>query len=94
MILFSIIRRNKALVNELSKPAPGTQDLYFPTKYSQSTIEQFKACLWKQWWTYWRSPDYNLVRFFFTLVTAILLGTIFWNVGHKRYVLSFLVHKV
>ncbi|WOL00752.1 hypothetical protein Cni_G09465 [Canna indica] len=76
--------RNKALVHELSKPAPGTSDLYFPTQYSQSTLGQFRACLWKQWWTYWRSPDYNLVRFFFTLVTALLLGTIFWRVGLKR----------
>ncbi|KAJ0964794.1 hypothetical protein J5N97_025932 [Dioscorea zingiberensis] len=80
----ALCQRNKALVNELSKPAPGTKDLYFSTKYSQSTIDQFKACLWKQWWTYWRSPDYNLVRFFFTMVTALLLGTIFWKVGHKR----------
>ncbi|KAM0933651.1 putative ABC-type xenobiotic transporter [Dioscorea sansibarensis] len=80
----SLYKNNKALVNELSKPEPGTEDLYFPTKYCQSTTDQFKACLWKQWWTYWRSPDYNLVRYFFTLITALLLGTIFWNVGHKR----------
>uniref|UniRef100_A0A6V7QQA9 ABC transporter domain-containing protein n=1 Tax=Ananas comosus var. bracteatus TaxID=296719 RepID=A0A6V7QQA9_ANACO len=79
-----LYKRNKALVNELSKPPPGSSDLYFPTKYSQSTFEQFKACLWKQSWTYWRSPDYNLVRFFFTLFTALLLGTIFWKVGHRR----------
>ncbi|XP_072984475.1 ABC transporter G family member 42-like [Typha latifolia] len=77
-------QRNKGLVNELSKPAPGTSDLYFPSKYSQTTFGQFKACLWKQWWTYWRSPDYNLVRFFFTLFTALLLGTIFWKVGNRR----------
>ncbi|WOK98450.1 hypothetical protein Cni_G07162 [Canna indica] len=80
----NIIRRNKALVHELSEPAPETSDLYFPTQYSQSTLGQFRTCLWKQWWTYWRSPDYNLVRFFLTLVTALLLGTIFWRVGLKR----------
>ncbi|KAK3219946.1 hypothetical protein Dsin_013916 [Dipteronia sinensis] len=34
---------------------------------------------WKQWWTYRRSPDYNLVRFFFTFVAALVLGTIFWQ---------------
>ncbi|CAL9131904.1 unnamed protein product [Musa acuminata var. zebrina] len=77
-------QRNKALVSELSKPAPGTNDLYFPTQYSQSPWGQFKACLWKQWWTYWRSPDYNLVRFVFTLLTALLLGSIFWRIGQKR----------
>ncbi|XP_074557496.1 ABC transporter G family member 42-like [Curcuma longa] len=80
----SLFQHNKALVNELNKPAAGTSDLYFPTKYSQSSWGQFKACLWKQWWTYWRSPDYNLVRFFFTLVTAVLLGSIFWRIGKER----------
>ncbi|KAK3130632.1 hypothetical protein QOZ80_6BG0495930 [Eleusine coracana subsp. coracana] len=78
-----LYKQNKVLVNQLSQPEPGTSDLYFPTKYSQSTIGQFKACLWKQWLTYWRSPDYNLVRFFFTLFTALLLGSIFWRIGTK-----------
>uniref|UniRef100_A0A5B6YTB6 Putative Pleiotropic drug resistance protein 12 n=1 Tax=Davidia involucrata TaxID=16924 RepID=A0A5B6YTB6_DAVIN len=77
-------QRNKALVKELSTTPPGAKDLYFPTKYSQSTWGQFKSCLWKQWWTYWRSPDYNLVRYFFTLAAALLVGTIFWQVGTKR----------
>lgn len=73
--------QNKVLVNQLSQPEPGTSDLYFPTEYSQSTVGQFKACLWKQWLTYWRSPDYNLVRFSFTLLVALLLGSIFWRIG-------------
>ncbi|XP_042501406.1 ABC transporter G family member 42-like [Macadamia integrifolia] len=80
----SLHQRNKALVKDLSTPAPGAKDLYFPTMYSQSTWEQFKSCLWKQWWTYWRSPDYNLVRFIFTLACALMIGTIFWKVGSKR----------
>lgn len=88
LLMITNCRHNKALVNALSNPAPGTNDLYFRTKYSQSTIGQFKACLWKQWWTYWRSPDYNLVRYSFTLFTALLLGTIFWKIGQNRYVYS------
>ncbi|GLT69508.1 hypothetical protein SLA2020_416550 [Shorea laevis] len=80
----SLYRRNKALVQELSTPPPGAKDLYFSSEYSQSSWGQFKSCLWKQWWTYWRSPDYNLVRYFFTLVSALLVGTIFWQVGTKR----------
>ncbi|KAF0920960.1 hypothetical protein E2562_037842 [Oryza meyeriana var. granulata] len=76
-------QRTKALVKELSKPPPGSNDLYFPSQYSQSTFNQFKLCLWKQWWTYWRSPDYNLVRIFFALFTALMLGSIFWRVGLK-----------
>ncbi|CAN6441234.1 unnamed protein product [Victoria cruziana] len=80
----SLYQRNKELVNELSSPPPGSKDLYFPTEFSQSKLGQFKSCFWKQWLTYWRSPDYNLVRFFFTLAAALLIGTIFWKVGTKR----------
>nr|ASM90224.1 ABC-2 type transporter [Sesuvium portulacastrum] len=76
-------RRNKALVKELSSPPPGAKDLYFPSQYAQSTWGQFKSCLWKQWWTYWRSPGYNLVRFFFTLAAALVVGAIFWKIGTK-----------
>lgn len=79
-------RRNKGLVKDLSIPPAGAKDLYFPTQYSQSTWGQFKSCLWKQWWSYWRSPDYNLVRYFFTLACALMIGTIFWKIGKERFV--------
>ena len=39
------IRKNKALIIELSKPAPGSKDLYFPTRYSQSFFTQCMALL-------------------------------------------------
>ncbi|KAL2243295.1 UNVERIFIED_CONTAM: ABC transporter G family member 35 [Sesamum indicum] len=71
------ISKITSLVKELSSPPPGAKDLYFPKQYSQSTWGQFKFCLWKQQWTYWRSPDYNLSRFFFTLAAALMVGLIF-----------------
>ncbi|XP_019056482.1 PREDICTED: ABC transporter G family member 36-like [Tarenaya hassleriana] len=80
----SLFQRNKALVKELSVPPAGASDLYFATQFSQNTWGQFKSCLWKQWWTYWRSPDYNLVRFFFTLATSLMIGSIFWQIGGNR----------
>ncbi|KAK3002200.1 hypothetical protein RJ639_021006, partial [Escallonia herrerae] len=76
-------QKNMALVKELSTPPPGAKDLYFPTEYSQSTLGQFRSCIWKQWRSYWRSPDYNLSRYFFTLACALLVGTVFWKVGTK-----------
>lgn len=79
----TLYQRNNTLVKDLSTPAPGEKDLYFHTQYSQPAWGQFKSCLWKQWWTYWRSPDYNLVRYFFTLACALMVGTIFWRVGTK-----------
>ena len=77
----SLHQRNKALVKELSIPPSGAKDLYFTSQYAQSTWGQFKSCLWKQWMTYWRSPSYNLVRYFFTLAAALIVGAIFWKVG-------------
>nr|CAB3473545.1 unnamed protein product [Digitaria exilis] len=78
-----LYQRNRALIKELSQPAPGSSDLYFPSKYAQSSITQCMACLWKQNLSYWRNPPYNTVRFFFTTIIALLLGTIFWDLGGK-----------
>ncbi|KAI3761584.1 hypothetical protein L1987_52004 [Smallanthus sonchifolius] len=80
----SLQQRNKALVKELSVPPQGAVDLHFETQYAQSTWGQFKSCLWKMWWSYWRNPDYNLVRFCFTLLCAVVVGTVFWKIGNKK----------
>ncbi|EOY31406.1 Pleiotropic drug resistance 12 [Theobroma cacao] len=79
-----LYRRNKALIKELSTPAPGSKDLHFQTRYSQPFQIQCMACLWKQHWSYWRNPPYTAVRLVFTTVIALLLGTIFWDLGSKR----------
>ncbi|TVU42417.1 hypothetical protein EJB05_08821, partial [Eragrostis curvula] len=83
VLAFTFYRRNKALIKELSQPAPGSSDLHFPSKYSRSSFTQCVACLWKQRQSYWRNPPYNTVRFFFTTIIALLLGTIFWDLGGK-----------
>ncbi|KAF8025633.1 hypothetical protein BT93_F2468 [Corymbia citriodora subsp. variegata] len=80
----ALYKQNKDLVEELRTPPAGASDLHFPDQYAQSTWGQFKSCLWKQWWIYWRSPDYNLVRILFTLVVALVLGSIFWRIGKTR----------
>ncbi|KAI3777844.1 hypothetical protein L1987_47647 [Smallanthus sonchifolius] len=80
----SLQQRNKALVKEVSVPPPGAVDLHFETQYAQSIWGQFKSCLWKMWWSYWRNPDYNLVRFCFTLLCAVVVGTVFWKIGNKK----------
>ncbi|GAA0140844.1 ATP-binding cassette [Lithospermum erythrorhizon] len=76
--------RNKELVKELSHPAPGSKDLYFPTQYTQSFFTQCLACLWKQHWSYWRNPLYTAVRLLFTTFIAFMFGTIFWGIGSER----------
>lgn len=74
---------NKELVEHFSSPAPGSKDLDFPTHYPQNGWKQFKACLWKQFWSYWRSPSYNLMRIIFTFIAYVLLGVLFWDQANK-----------
>lgn len=76
--------RNKALIAELSEPHSGSNDLHFPTQYSQSFFTQCWACLWKQRCSYWRNATYTAIRFTFTTMTALLFGSMFWDLGGKR----------
>ncbi|KAF7820256.1 pleiotropic drug resistance protein 2-like [Senna tora] len=75
--------RNEELIKELSTPAPGAKDLYFPTIYSQPFITQCKACFWKQHLSYWRNPAYNTIRFVLTIFVGLIFGIIFWNKGNE-----------
>ncbi|KAJ8773506.1 hypothetical protein K2173_005752 [Erythroxylum novogranatense] len=79
-----LYRRTKELIKELSVPPPGSKDLYFPTQYSQSFSTQCRACLWKQYWSYWRNPPYTAVRQLFSTFIGLMFGTIFWDLGNKR----------
>ncbi|GMN21500.1 hypothetical protein TIFTF001_045511 [Ficus carica] len=79
-----LYRRNKELIKELGTPVPGSKDLHFPTKFSQSFLTQCKACLWKHHLSYWRNPSYTAVRFLFTTLGALMFGTMFWDLGSKR----------
>ncbi|KAK7396464.1 hypothetical protein VNO78_17497 [Psophocarpus tetragonolobus] len=78
-----LYRTNKELVKKLSTPAPGSKDLYFPSQYPTSFFTQCMACLWKQRWSYWRNSRYTALRFLYSTTVAILLGSMFWNLGSK-----------
>ncbi|WZZ01554.1 hypothetical protein YC2023_073882 [Brassica napus] len=76
-------RRNKDLIKELNKVQPHAQDIHFSTKYSQSYLTQFQACLWKLHKSYWRNVPYNAVRLCFAAAVGILYGIIFWSLGKR-----------
>ncbi|KAI9192853.1 hypothetical protein LWI28_028478 [Acer negundo] len=80
----NLFQRNKELVESLSKPSANSKELNFPSKFSQSFSEQFLACLWKQNLSYWRNPQYTAVRFFYTTIISLMLGSICWKFGSKR----------
>ncbi|KAI3986333.1 hypothetical protein MKX01_002178 [Papaver californicum] len=75
-----LYKRNKELIKELSVAPPGTNDLYFPTMYLRSFFTQCMACLWKQYWSYWRNPPYTAVRFFFTVAIALMFLVQFFGI--------------
>ncbi|KAI3912461.1 hypothetical protein MKW92_019912 [Papaver armeniacum] len=78
-----LYQKNQELIEELSTQSPGSQDIYFPSKYSQSFTVQFIACFWKQHLSYWRNPQYNGIRFIVTILTGLMFGVIFWNKGEQ-----------
>ncbi|RZC82275.1 hypothetical protein C5167_045056 [Papaver somniferum] len=79
----TLYERNQELIKELSTPTQDSEDLHFPSEYSQDFITQCKACFWKQHWSYWRNPKYNAIRLFTTIVIGVLFGVIFWDKGDK-----------
>lgn len=65
-------------------PAPDSQPLHFDKRYPRSLVEQFWIILHKNFTLYWRLPDYNAVRIFFTCIFGLLIGSIYWRKGNKR----------
>ncbi|XP_025888754.1 pleiotropic drug resistance protein 3 isoform X2 [Solanum lycopersicum] len=76
-------KNNEELVKKLTFPPAGSKDLHFPTQFSQNGWGQFKTCFWKQYWSYWRSPSYNLMRSLHMLFASVVFGLLFWNKGKK-----------
>ncbi|KAI3954477.1 hypothetical protein MKW92_053462 [Papaver armeniacum] len=74
----------EALIEELRTPPPGSEPLRFSATFATTRLTQFITCLWKQHLVYWRSPQYNVVRLVFTTISALIIGSVFWNVGSRR----------
>ncbi|KAG2246228.1 hypothetical protein Bca52824_085856, partial [Brassica carinata] len=53
-----------------SDSTTGLKYLYFRTKYSQPFLTQTKACFLKQYWSNWRHPQYNAIRFLMTILAS------------------------
>lgn len=79
-------RTNKDLAKQLCSPSPGSNEMHFATRFPQNGWGQFKACLWKQNLSYWRSPSYNLTRIIFMFCASLLFGILFWDQGNKMLV--------
>lgn len=76
-------RSNGALVTQLQVPAPDSQPLRFDARYPRNFLQQFTIIIRKNFTLYWRLPDYNAVRIFFTCIFGLLIGSIYWRKGNK-----------
>ncbi|CAI5468189.1 unnamed protein product [Closterium sp. Yama58-4] len=74
----------ESLIQESSEPPEGEPDLFFPTQHPTTPLSQFATHLWKRHLMYWRMPDYNGTRFFFSFIMALLIGGVFFGFGHTR----------
>jgi ABC-2 type transporter len=81
-----LAQQTDALIDEHSQIAPGSTPLAFATAYAQPMGGQIKLLLKRAFTQYWRTPQYNMLRFIITLVMGLLFGTLFWARGNKRYV--------
>ncbi|KAM6597358.1 hypothetical protein CsatA_007882 [Cannabis sativa] len=77
-------REVEASIEHFSTPTSGSEPLKFSSTYSQDRLSQFLICLWKQNLVYYRSPAYNAIRLIFTTVSALIFGSVFWNIGSRR----------
>ncbi len=84
-------RSNNELVTQLQVPAPDSQPLRFDKRYPRSFLEQFLIIIRKNFTLYWRLPDYNAVRLFFTCIFGLLIGSIYWRKGNKTCALLLII---
>ncbi|KAK9152797.1 hypothetical protein Sjap_000277 [Stephania japonica] len=71
-------------IEQLSVPPTDSEPLKFASTFAQDSLSQLRLCLWKQNLVYWRNPEYNSVRLLFSVFSAIVIGSVFWNIGSKR----------
>ncbi|KAM7256970.1 hypothetical protein ACFE04_012711 [Oxalis oulophora] len=74
----------EASIENSSIPPDGSQPLHFSSTFAQDASTQFRTCFWKQNLVYWRSPQYNAMRILFTTMSALIIGSAFWDTGSKR----------
>ncbi|CAI5534847.1 unnamed protein product, partial [Closterium sp. Naga37s-1] len=74
----------ESLIQESSEPPEGEPDLFFPTQHPTTPLSQFATHVWKRHLMYWRMPDYNGARFFFSFFMALLIGGVFFGFGNSR----------
>lgn len=72
-------------MQKLKKPPKDSKPLQFKSRYSRGLVDQFRLLLQRNSREYWRNPDYNTVRIYFTCLFGLVLGAVYWRIGKQRY---------
>lgn len=78
-------RDYQKVIDEFSQPKDGAKPLHFPTVYAKPFYRQYSINFWRFMITYWRTVEYNSVRYLLTVLIGLAFGFIFWKLGgHVR----------
>ncbi|TMW67515.1 hypothetical protein Poli38472_011135 [Pythium oligandrum] len=66
-------------------PAPGLSSLKFKSKRAASNWTQACFLIGRFMDLYWRSPSYNLTRFFVNLLMALIFGLSYFDANYETY---------
>jgi len=70
---------NTERLSQLLVPAPGATPVSFKNIFAQPYGVQFTSLLSKNARSYWRMPEYNLVRGVFMIVLGLLFGSLYFD---------------
>ena len=81
---WAMCRRTEQMVQQLQHPKEGSKPLEFSALYSRSIWQQYIIILRKNLICYWRLPQYNAMRLFFTIIFAFVIGSVYYQLGEDR----------
>lgn len=67
-------RSYEQVIAENAEPKKGSQKLSFDRRYAQSLWKQYTTNVWRFRQTYWRTVEYNAVRYLLTVLIGVAFG--------------------
>lgn len=69
-----LCRDYQKMIDEFSEPKEGAKALAFDTVYAKPLYRQYTINFWRFMITYWRTVEYNAVRYLLTAVIGLAFG--------------------
>ena len=62
------------VIDEFSQPAEGAQAISFDSTYAKPLYRQYTINFWRFMLCYWRTTEYNAVRYLLTCLIGLVFG--------------------